>query len=405
MAYLAYRIALLALLPFLFSVRPVRAQNAPPAPSPADVDSGKVLPLNLKTGCWLLRTQTTTDAQKLAAAQPKTKLPTADELVQQAMDKLTPEQRKQFDVAYWKKFYTEYLAGLQKQFDQSPQDLANQLKNGSTDWSVPCTMQPFLLASKDIYGSPQPGCTRTVRPSGATLHASVKCQGSTREYVRTDYENFTATMTNTQMMKPANAGPSTPEVPVTNVTTWTGKWMGEMTPHMPHSVPLTGLNGEKFLGIDAVGTMDPYRIVAVIDGKQLTSSWAWAYFKQVFPHWEGDPPERLTRREELHRLYMHRTIADEARQMGLDRKQPWEGQLKDGSWDAWWIDTEPDNYKANSLNQAIWQAEYLREKILWNAYLSQASTPAAKKALEEKIQERFKVNVVDPDFFVDTNTN
>lgn len=404
MRFPAHRIVPVILFACLFFAGPIRAQNHPPAP--ADVDSGKVLPLNLKTGCWLLRTQTTTDAQKLADAQPKAKLPTADEMVQQAMDKMTPEQRKQFDAAYWTKFYTQYLAGLQKQSDQNPQLLANQLKNASTDWSVPCTMQPFLLANKDLYGTPQPGCTRTIRPLGASLRASVKCQGSSREYVRSDYENFVATMTTTQMMKPDAAGPTSPEVPVTNVTTWTGKWMGEMTPHMPHAVAPTGLNGEKFLGIDAVGTMDPYRIVCVIDGKQLTSYWARAFFKAVFPHWEGDPPERLTHREELHRLYMHRVIADEARQMGLDRKQPWEGLLQSGGWEAWYIDTDPDDYKANSsLDSAIQAAEYLREKILWNAYLSQASTPAAKKALEQKIEQRFQVTVIDPDFFVDTNTN
>jgi hypothetical protein len=40
-----------------------------------------------------------------------------------------------------------------------------------------------------------------------------------------------------------------------------------------------------------------------------------------------------------------------------------------------------------------------RERILWDAYFDQAATQAERQALLSQIQEKYKLTVVDPDFF------
>jgi hypothetical protein len=86
---------------------------------------------------------------------------------------------------------------------------------------------------------------------------------------------------------------------------------------------------------------------------------------------------------------MHRTIAFEALTMHLDSQEPWKSQL----------------HAVNSLDGLDAQrAEYQRESILWDAYLSQAPGKEARQALERQVEERFKITVVDPDFFVEAET-
>jgi len=42
----------------------------------------------------------------------------------------------------------------------------------------------------------------------------------------------------------------------------------------------------------------------------------------------------------------------------------------------------------------------VRDPILWDAYFStQAKTPAEKQSLFEREKEKYKVTVIDPDFF------
>jgi hypothetical protein len=43
--------------------------------------------------------------------------------------------------------------------------------------------------------------------------------------------------------------------------------------------------------------------------------------------------------------------------------------------------------------------EDARQRILWDAYLSRAKSPAEKQNLLRQVQDKYKASLVDPDFF------
>ena len=60
---------------------------------------------------------------------------------------------------------------------------------------------------------------------------------------------------------------------------------------------------------------------------------------------------------------------------------------------ATWTDAHAEMARFSSL------AHQTVVDILWNAYFSQAKTEAEKQALLHTVQEKYKVTVIDPDFF------
>jgi hypothetical protein len=59
----------------------------------------------------------------------------------------------------------------------------------------------------------------------------------------------------------------------------------------------------------------------------------------------------------------------------------------------------PDNYSTTTMEHRAALDSQPVERLLWNAYFSQAQTEAEKQALLRKVQEKYKITVIDPDFF------
>ncbi len=79
-------------------------------------------------------------------------------------------------------------------------------------------------------------------------------------------------------------------------------------------------------GPEAVARQDPGRIVATIDGKQITA-------KQAADMLQAIPPEQLKRYQSnlssvVQQIYMSRQLADQATKMSLDQQSPWKEQLQ-----------------------------------------------------------------------------
>ncbi|MBV9297078.1 MAG: peptidylprolyl isomerase [Acidobacteriaceae bacterium] len=79
-------------------------------------------------------------------------------------------------------------------------------------------------------------------------------------------------------------------------------------------------------GPEAVAQRDPNRVVAVIDGKQITAQQALDLLKPL------PPQERQRFQSQLPQLvqqiYMQHQIADEATKLNLDQQSPWKEQLQ-----------------------------------------------------------------------------
>src|SRR5437868_3300155 len=82
----------------------------------------------------------------------------------------------------------------------------------------------------------------------------------------------------------------------------------------------------KARGPEAVAQQDPKRIVATIDGKQITAQQALEMIKPVRPEdrkrFEGNLSTLVQQ------LYMQKEFADEAAKLNLDQQSPWKEQLQ-----------------------------------------------------------------------------
>lgn len=79
-------------------------------------------------------------------------------------------------------------------------------------------------------------------------------------------------------------------------------------------------------GPEAVARQDPGRIVATIDGKQITA-------KQAADMLQAIPPEQLKRYQSnlssvVQQIYMSQQLAEQAAKMNLDQQSPWKEQLQ-----------------------------------------------------------------------------
>ena len=66
-----------------------------------------------------------------------------------------------------------------------------------------------------------------------------------------------------------------------------------------------------------------------------------------------------------------------------------------GSDDGAAVDTRVNNYHYVGTDRQ----EFDRERRLWSVYLSRGATESAKRSLAQQAQDKYKVSVVDPDFF------
>jgi len=103
----------------------------------------------------------------------------------------------------------------------------------------------------------------------------------------------------------------------------------------------------KTRGPEAVASQDPNRVVAVIDGKQITASQALDMLKPF-------PPEQRKQYESnlsnvIQQVYMREQLASLAQKMNLDQQSPWKEQI-----------------------------ELSRDNILYQAYLARVNETASK---------------------------
>lgn len=394
----------------------LRAQA--PTYSPKDVDAHKVLPLDLKPGCWQVATHVS------AIAAP---VLTPDEIVAT----LTPQQR----AALTPEQLAQGIASV-----QASEKFAAQLAlKGSSTTSVVCTWAPFFEVGIEAYGTELYGipgeanrCTRTFRVSGEKRNIHVACptiRGDptsgrlptliTDEYERLDSENFRGTQHRVTDL----GGGRTQDDTTTLIA---GKWTGDAVPHMPHSPVPMGLSGKKALGPQAVAWLDPFRVVATVGGRQFLA--AQTYVLTIFSTAQTNKEYGPKLSSIFQQLMMHAGVAREAVQLHLDIQQPWLNQLHNSGYDARALGPfgsivapqgpqNPFDFHAIwGMNEALahpatWtdaHAEMARNSsavhqtvvgILWNAYFSQARTEAEKQALLRKVQEKYKITVIDPDFF------
>jgi hypothetical protein len=180
---------------FLFPPDETRAQSR--APAPADVDSGKVQPLNLKQGCWLVRTHTANSGmihQRSVEDLRKEK----EEFLNDYVSKLAPAQRAEWDRNHPNQSIAAIAAEEAAAAAADLKKTERVLEKGAAPAdSINCTPAPFLEAGIAFYGTPLKQCTRTLQSSGSALHAHGKCPTVTLDFDRIDSENVKSVMQQT----------------------------------------------------------------------------------------------------------------------------------------------------------------------------------------------------------------
>ena len=161
---------------------------------------------------------------------------------------------------------------------------------------------------------------------------------------------------------------------------------------------------EKPKGPEAVARQDPNRIVAIIDGNQLTAQQAMNLLS-----WFGVDTRMLRQHQaELPRIvqafFMQHYIADQAMKLHLDDKSPWKEQLQRARMVIIENHANYAHAPESALPQAL-QAQWhsAREQILWKAYFNHPTTKEEREALLQQEREKYKIHVQDPDFFSGAN--
>lgn len=319
--------------------------------------------LDLKPGCWEVRTEIATtlnhspqDEKALEAAAQK--LPTLDEVMRNTLARMTPEQRAHVDVA----------------------QLREEIK-GSLEGSRTVLEQELAAAKKPVQLR---SASNFVRCSANLLSDLRIAAGDVQ---RTDALHFTATHRQT-----ASSGSQT-------VTTL-AKWISDATPHMPYSPAPTDLKGHRARGPHDVMWLDQYRVVAVIDGEKLTALEAFLVLNLPPRHYLAADVYKSGWRGVLQHNYMYWAIAYE-----FDPKmnppprdnalQGLFGSFNVGADNGASVDTRVGNYHYVGVDRDEWD----REQRLWGVYLSRATTESEKQKLARQAWAKYKVDIVDPDFF------
>jgi hypothetical protein len=348
---------------------PVQIEAQVAGPAARDADSATIQPLDLKPGCWQMRITSTT-AITLPSATPDTYRAT--------MPNATPKE----------------LAEIVAQTNAQATQQEAEARKPRVQTVAGCHPQQVDL-SRLIVGVNGPAnykCTRTVRSTARELHLAQRCvspDGKSYSEGATDFEspdplNFTGTTRSASNIAfPINMK-------------YVSKWIGEAQPHPPLAKPATDLDGVRPKGPVAVAGLDPYRVVASCEGKNWMAAQARAVFTFVPSHTVKDYGPRLD--VALQQIYMHKVIADEV----LKKRIPINPELKTKLAQAGIFDPDPQNpfgHVAVNFLDVRQRLEADRERILWDAYFDQAATQAERQALLSQIQEKYKLTVVDPDFF------
>jgi hypothetical protein len=392
------RFLVLALSSFVPAVAPAQR----PAPFPSDVDLGLVLPLNMKPGCWQVRIHAV-NSGSMGQATMDVVRQEREKGLQDWLAKLTPSQRAAFEAEGGRKNYDTQTAAI---MTESKKAEAEQQKGGDNT-GIECSSQPFSNEGQKVYGSNPQKCSRTIQAVGEHLHAHIVCPVETFDYERIDAENFKGIVLRT-VGADAGTGPNAKHLSATQTESFVAKWVYDEGPHMPYANPPTDLNGVRARGAKAVIQFDPNRIVASFEGNYWT---AWQIFRLC-----GIVPRETLRAYSprldiaVQQAYVHRIIADQAVNQGLAEQETWKAQLQRENIPDAFLQKVPENfweyfgkwaYDADSPDPDQVRLEGIRQQILWSAYFSRAGSDAEKRALAQKLEQKYKITVVDPDFFTE----
>lgn len=315
----------------------------------------------IRPGCWDVRTDTNTiiiqppqDAKTIEAQR----LPTLDQLMQQTLAHLTPEQRAHINVTELRQEVASSLEQMRKVIELSAAASKKPLVARHVGNAVLCMANP-IEALRIPAGDVQ----------------------------STDAEHFKATQRQTA-----------PNASVTVVTV--AKWVSEATPHMPYSPAPTDLDGRVAKGPHDVMWLDQNRIVAVIDGQRITALEAYLVLNLPPNHFLGPDVYERGWSGLLQHNYMYWAIADEVdpKKSRVSRDQRvlvMFSAFNTGSDDGAPVDTRVANYHYIGNDRQ----EFDREQQLWGVYLKRATTASGKQSLTQQAEDKYKVTVVDPDFF------
>lgn len=323
-----------------------------------DADLKNFQPLDLKPGCWQVRTNISqTGVLDHATA----------ETYRGIMPNATPAQ------------IAKMVADANAQVDR--QEAA--AKKGTNKIQTACPLKRDFEGEilGPVINTAGGGCSKTLHSSGQDLHLHLQCPAGNRQadFERIDPEDFKGTI---QLIM--RNGKTT-----TTTITYAGKWISDMGPHLPSAIA-TDANGAKPKGPGAVARVDPLRIVAIIDGKQVTARQG---MDMIRGHNDSSGLPEL-----LGRIYMQHAIVEDALKLHLDRQSPWKEKLIDTQRQIYQIH---QNYAGdpNIPPELVAQWQEARGHILWNAYFSRTSTDAERQTLLKQKEDQYKIQVRDPDFF------
>jgi hypothetical protein len=266
-----------------------------------------------------------------------------------------------------------------------------------------CTDAPFAQNGVEAYGTQTQTCQRSVDESNGVRRIHVLCPGPGGAIqLLVDYERIGDSYFMGTRLGLLNGYAS--------IATFAGKWMGEASPHLPHSPPPTDLDGKRPLGPIAVTRLDGFRVVASAQGVQIVAALAVGAFAGLPANTVKAYGPNLA--DAYQKIYLHWSVANDAMNMMLGLQEPWKSQLAaEGLQNVTTsnlrfnlyqsgVMSPSDQDKSGLSNPAENQKlEEARERILWNAYFSSAKTDAEKNEMLQKVQEKYKVTIIDPDFF------
>jgi hypothetical protein len=333
--------------------------------------------------------------------------------------KLTPAQRAEFNAEHPNQTPAS-MAAAGRAADVASAKKAEAGTRVEDATRMVCTSLPFFDIAKEIYGRTAPTCAKTFSLSGTVNHIQVACPALngrkiTDDYDRFDSENMKGVRRNVKVPNPSDSNAAQEatmsDFPfgTSQTTTTVAKWIGEGQPHMPHSPPPTALNGVRPMGPALVTWLDRFRIVARFEGQPLTAKDAYVAINRASldTKLKYEPDEIAL----LQHILLQLNVAADAVKLHLDLQEPWKhrvdaaggvgivfGPNAEGiSYNLLMTDTYPP--PETNLAETTFSETAPVERILWNAYFSQAKTEAEKQALLRKEEEKYKVTVVDPDFF------
>jgi hypothetical protein len=331
-----------------------------------DSTAGVVQPLDLKPGFWeiLLHVATSGVIPRLPP-----------ESIQALTASMSAEQRRKF------------LADLEAREERTEQEA----QQGRDRTGMVCPLRQEFETRIEARRQAD-HCTKTIRSTGQELHLQLLCPAlggfpateQDSNFERIDPEHFRGTI------PVITRGEQT----VTMTETYLGHWRAEAC---PNSRPIRAAqSGIRPGAPERPPSQDLSRVVALIDGAPISARAGMDLIGSAPPSMRQRYQGRLP--ELLQRLYMQNAIIAEAVRLHLDRKPPWDAQLQNTTKLLASAPNDPGEGPIPPALMVQWQNA--RGRILWEAFFGQAASLPERQALFEQQQQKYRISVQDPDFFI-----